>query len=140
RPQPGQAKDAPLRERSSRARGIDIILMCRRETQGLSILFLLNPTSDRPVAEEEVAILCTCLPESVSRIILYRQQANQLEMRMRLNTEAPHILHYAGPPPQGTGTNEPTLALAGNSRLDSSSLEHLLQGLPKPPLIFHSYH
>jgi len=59
---------------------------------------------------------------------------------MRLNAEAPHILHYAGPPPQGTGTNEPTLALAGNSRLDSSSLEHLLQGLPKPPLIFHSYH
>jgi len=112
----------------------------KRDNQGLCALFLVNPTGDRPTAEEEVAILCTCLPESVSRIILYRQQANQLEMRMRLNAEAPHILHYAGPPPQGTGTNEPTLALAGNSRLDSSSLEHLLQGLPKPPLIFHSYH
>ncbi len=112
----------------------------KRDTQGLCALFLVNPTGERPTAEEEVAILCTCLPESVSRIILYRQQANQLEMRMRMNAEAPHILHYAGPLPSGTGTNEPTLALAGNSRLDGSSLEHLLQGLPKPPLIFLSYH
>jgi ATP-dependent Clp protease ATP-binding subunit ClpA len=112
----------------------------KRDNQGLCALFLVNPTGERPTAEEEVAILCTCLPESVSRIILYRQQANQLEMRMRLNAEAPHVLHYAGPAPQGTGTNAPTLALAGNSRLDSSSLEQLLQGLPKPPLIFLSYH
>src|SRR5205085_10642961 len=99
RPQPGQAKDAPLRERSSRARGIDSKLMGRRETQGLSILFLVNPTSDRPVAEEEVATLCTTLPESVSRIILYRQQANQLEMRMRISADFPQVVHYAGPYP-----------------------------------------
>ena len=112
----------------------------KRDNQGLSALFLVNPTGEQPTAEEEVAILCTCLPESVSRIILYRQQANQLEMRMRLNTEAPHILHYAGPPPLTTGANAPTLALAGNSRLDRSSLEQLFQGLPKPPLIFLSYH
>ena len=112
----------------------------KRDNQGLSALFLVNPTGELPTAEEEVAILCTCLPESVSRIILYRQQANQLEIRMRLNAEVPHILHYAGPPPLATGTNAPTLALAGNSRLDSSSLEQLLQGLPKPPLIFLSYH
>jgi ATP-dependent Clp protease ATP-binding subunit ClpA/CHAT domain-containing protein len=112
----------------------------KRDNQGLCALFLVNPTGDRATAEEEVAILCTSLPESVSRIILYRQQANQLEMRMRLNSEAPHILHYAGPPPQEIGTNESALALAGNSRLDSASLEQLLQGLPKPPLIFLSYH
>lgn len=112
----------------------------KRDNQGLCALFLVNPTGERSTAEEEVAILCTCLPESVSRIILYRQQANQLEMRMRMSTEPPHILHYAGPPPLITSTNAPTLALAGNSRLDSSSLEQLLQGLPKPPLIFLSYH
>ena len=112
----------------------------KRDNQGLCALFLVNPTGERPTAEEEVAILCTCLPESVSRIILYRQQANQLEIRMRLNTDTPHILHYAGPPPQGTGTNAPTLALAGNLRLDNSSMEQLLHGLPKPPLIFLSYH
>ena len=112
----------------------------KRDNQGLCALFLVNPTGDRATAEEEVAILCTCLPESVSRIILYRQQANQLEMRMRMNAETPHILHYAGPPPQVIGTNGPTLALAGNSRLDSASLEQILQGLPKPPLIFLSHH
>src|SRR5205823_4988287 len=66
----------------------------KRDNQGPCALFLVNPTGERPTAEEEVAILCTCLPESVSRIILYRQQANQLEMRMRLNAETPHILHY----------------------------------------------
>src|SRR5215472_6836508 len=54
----------------------------RRDTQGLAVLFLTNPTSDRSLAEEEVATLCTTLPESIARIILYRQQANQLEMRM----------------------------------------------------------
>ena len=50
----------------------------RRDGQGLNVLFLVNPTSDRSLAEEEVATLCTTLPESISRIILYRQQANQL--------------------------------------------------------------
>lgn len=112
----------------------------KRDNQGLCALFLVNPTGDRATAEEEVAILCTCLPESVSQIILYRQQANQLEMRMRMNAETPHILHYAGPPPQVIGADGLALALAGNSCLDSASLEQLLQGLPKPPLIFLSYH
>jgi len=65
----------------------------KRDNQGLCALFLVNPTGERPTAEEEVAILCTCLPESVSRIILYRQQANQMEMRMRLNAELPQMLH-----------------------------------------------
>src|SRR5262249_30456809 len=87
-------------------------------------------------AEEEVASLCTTLPESISRIILYRQQANQLEMRIRMNAEAPHVLHYAGPAPIMTPTGEPALALAGNSRLDTTALEQLLQNSPKRPLIF----
>jgi hypothetical protein len=56
----------------------------RREAQGLNVLFLVNPTNTRPLAEEEVASLCTTLPESVSRIILYRQQANHLEMSIML--------------------------------------------------------
>jgi ATP-dependent Clp protease ATP-binding subunit ClpA len=112
-----------------------------KRDQGLSVLFLVNPTSERPVAEEEVASLCTNLPESISRIILYRQQANQLEMRIRMNAEAPHVLHYAGPAPVTTTAREPALALAGNSRLDPSALEQLLQGSPKRPLaIFLSYH
>ncbi len=112
----------------------------KRDAQGLSVLFLVNPTSERPGAEEEVATLCTSLPESVTRIILYRQQANQLEMRVRIGADAPHVLHYAGPLPQTNGTGEPTLALAGNSRLDNSAFEQLLQGLPKHPLVFLSYY
>ncbi len=112
----------------------------KREAQGLSILFLVNPTGDRSAADEEVAALCTNLPESISRIILYRQNANQLEMRMRISSEQPHVLHYAGPLPPGTGNNEPALALAGNSRLDSHAGEQLFQALPKRPLIFLSYH
>src|SRR5260370_40636510 len=44
----------------------------KRDTQGLCALFLVNPTGERATAEEEGAILCTCLPESGSRIILYR--------------------------------------------------------------------
>jgi ATP-dependent Clp protease ATP-binding subunit ClpA len=112
----------------------------KRDGQGLSVLFLVNPTGERPTAEEEVASLCTSLPEAVSRIILYRQQANQLEMRIRMNTEVPHILHYAGPFPVLTSTGEPALALAGSSRLDGVALEQLLQTLPKHPLIFLSYH
>ena len=112
----------------------------KRETQGLSVLFLVNPTGERPGAEEEVASLCTSLPESVTRIILYRQQANQLEMRVRMSTEAPHVLHYAGPLPTITNSNEAELSLAGNSRLDANALEQLFQGLPKHPLVFLSYH
>ena len=34
----------------------------RRETQGLSVLFLINPTGEHSLAEEEVATLCTTLP------------------------------------------------------------------------------
>src|SRR5258708_5753297 len=112
----------------------------KRESQGLSLLFLVNPTGDRPNAEEEVATLCTTLPESVTRIILYRQQANQLEMRMRISAETPHVLHYAGPHPIAIGTGEPMLALAGNSRLDGNSVEQLFQSLPRAPLVFLSYH
>ena len=110
----------------------------RREPQGLSVLFLVNPTSERPAAEEEVASLCTTLPESVSRIILYRQQANQLEMRMRISAETPHVLHYAGPLPLSQGLGDPMLALSGNSRLDSAAVEQLFQSLPRRPLVFLS--
>jgi ATP-dependent Clp protease ATP-binding subunit ClpC len=111
----------------------------RRETQGLSVLFLINPTSDRSLAEEEVATLCTTLPESVSRIILYRQQANQLEMRMSIKNETPQVLHYAGPVPLSTKAGEPMLALAGSSRLDVSTAAQLFQSFTKRPLIFLSY-
>src|SRR6266516_1470777 len=111
----------------------------RRETQGLTVMFLVNPGSDRPLAEEEVATLCTTLPDSVSRIVLYRQQANQLEMKMRISADSPHVLHYAGPLPITRG-EEPVLVLGGSSRLDSAVLEQLLQPLPRRPLVFLSYH
>src|SRR5437868_2090669 len=111
----------------------------RREAQGLTVMFLVNPGSDRPVAEEEVATLCTTLPESVSRIILYRQQANQLEIKMRVGADSPHVLHYAGPVPLKVG-EEPVLALGGSSRLDSAAIEQLFQSLPRRPLVFLSYH
>ena len=112
--------------------------MGRREAQGLSVLFLVNPTGERPGAEEEVASLCTTLPESVSRIILYRQQANQLEMRMRVGSDSPHVLHYAGSLPLTQGNGDPVLALSGNSRLDSGAVEQLFQSLPRRPLVFLS--
>ncbi len=112
----------------------------RRETQGLSVLFMVNPTSDRAAAEEEVATLCTTLPESVSRIILYRQQANQLELRMRISADLPQVLHYAGPFPSTTNAGEPVLALGGNLRLDGVAVEQLFQPLPRRPLVFLSYH
>ncbi len=121
----------PLSERPTRKIG-------RREAQGLSVLFLVNPTGERPGAEEEVASLCTTLPESVSRIILYRQQANQLEMRMRIGAESPHVLHYAGPLPLAQAGSDPVLALSGNSRLDNGAIEQLFQSLPKRPLVFLS--
>jgi len=124
---------APLPERPVRKLG-------RREIQGLSVLFLVNPTGERSSAEEEVATLCTTLPESIARIILYRQQANQLEMRMRLSADSPHVIHYAGPFPLSNTGGEPVLALAGNSRLDGGVVEQLLQSLPKRPLIFLSCH
>ncbi|GCE13871.1 AAA family ATPase [Tengunoibacter tsumagoiensis] len=122
----------PLNERSARKAQ-------KRDAQGLSVLFLVNPTGERTGAEEEVATLCTSLPEVVSRMILYRQQANQLEIRMRMNTEPPHIVHYAGPAPTLLN-GEPTLALAGSSRLDTNTLEILFQGLTKAPLVVLSYH
>ncbi len=112
----------------------------RRETQGLTALFLVNPTGECPAAEEEVATLCTTLPESIARIILYRQQANQLEMRMHCNTDMPQVLHYAGPVPAATPTSEPLLALAGNSRLDNTAAAQLFQSLPKRPLVILSYY
>jgi ATP-dependent Clp protease ATP-binding subunit ClpA/CHAT domain-containing protein len=112
----------------------------RRDQQGLSILFLVNPTSERSGAEEEVAMLCTSLPESVTRSILYRQQVNQLEMRMRISTDAPHVVHYAGPAPLTTAAGEPVLALAGNLRLDRNTAEQIFQALPKRPLVFLSYY
>ncbi len=111
----------------------------RRDTQGLSVLFLINPTSERSLAEEEVATLCTTLPESVSRSILYRQQANQLEMRMSIKNETPQVLHYAGPVPSITKAGEPVLALAGSSRLDTSTAAQVFQSFSKRPLVFLSY-
>ena len=111
----------------------------RRETQGLSVLFLINPTSERSLAEEEVATLCTTLPESVSRIILYRQQANQLEMRMSIKNESPQVLHYAGPVPTTAKAGEPVLALAGSSRLDANTASQVFQSFSKRPLVFLSY-
>jgi ATP-dependent Clp protease ATP-binding subunit ClpA/CHAT domain-containing protein len=112
----------------------------KKDSQGLSILFLVNPTSERTSAEEEVVSLCTSLPETVSRTILYRQQANQLEMRLHTNTEPPHVLHYAGPMPVVTGHSEPMLLLAGNSRLDRATMEQLFQGPGKHPLVVLSTH
>jgi len=112
----------------------------RRETQGLTVLFLVNPTSECPIAEEEVATLCTTLPEAISRIILYRQQANQLEMRLRFNADMPQVLHYAGPIPAATSTGEPTLALAGHTRLDTNAATQLFSSLPKRPLVVLSYY
>ncbi|HEY1353383.1 MAG TPA: AAA family ATPase [Ktedonobacteraceae bacterium] len=112
----------------------------RRDGQGLNVLFLVNPTSDRSLAEEEVATLCTTLPESVSRIILYRQQANQLELRMRVSAEQPQIVHYAGALPQINSAGDPMLTLAGSSRLDGSTATQLFQALPRRPLVFLSYY
>jgi len=112
----------------------------RREGQGLSVLFLVNPTGDRTTAEEEVAVLCTTLPETISRIILYRQQANQLELRMRMSADAPQVLHYAGPAPQAGFSGEFALSLAGNSRFDSEAAEQIFQALGRRPLVFLSYH
>ncbi len=112
----------------------------RRETQGLTTLFLVNPTGECAGAEEEVATLCTTLPESVARIILYRQQANQLEMRMHCTTDMPQVLHYAGPVPVATPNSEAHLALAGNSRLDNTTAAQLFQSLPRRPLIILSYY
>lgn len=112
----------------------------KKDSQSLSILFLVNPTSERTSAEEEVVSLCTSLPETVSRTILYRQQANQLEMRLHTNTEPPHVLHYAGPMPIVTGHSEPMLLLAGNSRLDRATVEQLFQGQGKHPLVVLSVH
>ncbi|HEU0003751.1 MAG TPA: AAA family ATPase [Ktedonobacteraceae bacterium] len=114
--------------------------LSRRETQGLTSLFLVNPTGECPAAEEEVATLCTTLPESIARIILYRQQANQLEMRMHCNTDMPQVLHYAGPVPVASATSEALLALAGNSRLDNNAALQLFQSLPKRPLVILSYY
>lgn len=119
----------PVPERSQRKGA-------RREPQGLSVLFLVNPTGECPRAEEEVAALCTTLPESVSRFILYRQQANPLEMRMRIAADQPQVVHYAGP----AATGDATLPLAGTSRLDSSIAEQLFHTLPRRPLVFLSYH
>jgi len=134
--QVASGRDGPSRltmpDRSARKVG-------RRETQGLTVLFLVNPTGDRPVAEEEVATLCTTLPESVARMILYRQQANQLEVRMRMSADLPQVLHYTGPYPTTTA-GEPILALGGSSRLDASTLEQIFQPLPRRPLVFLSYH
>src|SRR2546421_11331303 len=128
----GSSRLPTLSDRSTRKVG-------RRETQGLTVLFLVNPTGDRAVAEEEVATLCTTLPESVSRMILYRQQANQLEVRMRMGADLPQVLHYKGPYPTTTA-GEPILALGGSSRLDSNTLEQIFQPLPRRPLVFLSYH
>ena len=111
----------------------------RRDTQGLAVLFLTNPTSDRSLAEEEVATLCTTLPESIARIILYRQQANQLEMRMSVKNETPQVLHYAGPVPVKAKNGEPVLALAGSSRLDMNTATQVFQAFSKRPLVFLSY-
>src|SRR5437764_1748056 len=134
--QVASGRDGPPRltmpDRSTRKVG-------RRETQGLTVLFLVNPTGDRPVAEEEVATLCTTLPESISRMILYRQQANQLEVRMRMSADLPQVLHYTGPYPTTTA-GEPILVLGGSSRLDASTLEQIFQPLPRRPLVFLSYH
>src|ERR1700730_2298924 len=128
----GTANRPPGSDRSTRK-------ILRRETQGLSVLFLVNPTGDRPLAEEEVATLCTTLPESVSRIILYRQQAQQIGMPMRIGADQPHGLHYTGPSPTTTADGEPVLALGGSSRLDTDAVEQLFQSLPRRPLVFLSY-
>ncbi|GER83396.1 MAG: AAA family ATPase [Thermogemmatispora sp.] len=123
---------APLTERMQRKMG-------RRDQVGLSVLFLVNPTGERSAAEEEVAALCTALPEAIGRTILYRQQANQLDMRMRISSEPPQIIHYAGAGPLLVA-GEPALALAGSSRLDGEAAAQLFQLLPRRPLVFVSHY
>src|SRR6266568_1752956 len=123
------AQRAALPERPQRKGG-------RREPQTLSVLFLVNPTGECPRAEEEVAALCTTLPEVVSRIILYRQQANPLEMRMRISSDSPQILHYAGPEP----TANAELLLAGSSRLDEGIAEQLFHASSRRSVVFVSHH
>jgi ATP-dependent Clp protease ATP-binding subunit ClpA len=108
----------------------------KREPQALSILFLVNPTGECPRAEEEAAALCNTLPEGISRIILYRQQANPLEMRMRISSNSPQILHYAGPEP----TANAELLLAGSSRLDEGIAEQLFHAASRCPAVFLSHH
>jgi len=108
----------------------------KREPQALSILFLVNPTGECSRAEEEVAALCNTLPEVIARIILYRQQANPLEMRMRISSDSPQILHYAGPEP----TANAELLLAGSSRLDEGIAEQLFQASSRRPVVFLSHH
>lgn len=130
-----QSQRSSMPDRPTRKLGLG-----RREAQGLSVLFLVNPTGERSVAEEEVAAICTTLPESVTRSILYRQQANQLELRMRINAETPQVVHYAGPAPLLLGPVTPVLALAGSSRLDGGVAEQLFQALPRSPLVFLSHH
>jgi len=123
------AQRAALPERPQRKGG-------KREPQTLSVLFLVNPTGECPRAEEEVAALCTTLPEVVSRIILYRQQANPLEMRMRISSDSPQILHYAGPEP----TANAELLLAGSSRLDEGIAEQLFHASSRRSMVFLSHH
>jgi ATP-dependent Clp protease ATP-binding subunit ClpA/CHAT domain-containing protein len=137
---PGRGLHRLIGERPGESSLLKTRKLGRRDNQGLNVLFLVNPTSDRALAEEEVATLCTTLPESVSRIILYRQQANQLEMRMRINAEQPQIVHYAGPLPQINSVGDAMLALAGNSRLDGNAATQLFQSLPRRPLVFLSYY
>src|SRR6266566_4926597 len=123
------AQRAAIPERAQRKGG-------KREAQALSILFLVNPTGECPRAEEEVAALCNTLPEGISRIILYRQQANPLEMRMRISSDSPQILHYAGSEP----TANAELLLAGSSRLDEGIAEQLFQASSRRPVVFLSHH
>src|SRR5712692_9115228 len=123
------AQRAALPERPQRKGG-------KREPQTLSVLFLVNPTGECPRAEEEVAALCTTLPEVVSRIILYRQQANPLEMRMRISSDSPQIMHYAGPEP----TANAELLLAGSSRLDEGIAEQLFHTSSRRSVVFLSHH
>src|SRR5713226_3929530 len=123
------AQRAALPERPQRKGG-------KREPQTLSVLFLVNPTGECPRAEEEVAALCTTLPEVIARIILYRQQANPLEMRMRISSDSPQILHYAGPEP----TASAELLLAGSSRLDEGIAEQLFHTSSRRSVVFLSHH
>src|SRR5713226_1814761 len=123
------AQRAALPERPQRKGG-------KREPQTLSVLFLVNPTGECPRAEEEVAALCTTLPEVIARIILYRQQANPLEMRMRISSDSPQIMHYAGPEP----TANAELLLAGSSRLDEGIAEQLFHTSSRRSVVFLSHH
>ncbi|HET8909839.1 MAG TPA: AAA family ATPase, partial [Ktedonobacteraceae bacterium] len=64
----------------------------------------------------------------------------QLELRMRMSSDNPQVLHYAGPAMILSSHGEPVLPLSGSSLLDAVTVDQLFQNLPRRPLVFISQH